>query len=125
MFLDSRKRKNSNTTLEERKWLINHAEENSKLTSTKLALDFSSKFNRTINRSTVSRILTNKQQIKTMISADPEIDLKRVKQVISARRAEFEAELAQVLQVKFRTGNSLKIVAIIMIMFGCEKLLLG
>ena len=113
MFLDSRKRKNSNTTLEERKWLINHAEENSKLTSTKLALDFSSKFNRTINRSTVSRILTNKQQIQAMISTDPEIDLKRVKQVISARRAEFEAELAQVLQVKFRTGNSLKIVAII------------
>ena len=67
MFLDSRKRKNSNTTLEERKWLINHAEENSKLTSTKLALDFSSKFNRTINRSTVSRILTNKQQIKDSV----------------------------------------------------------
>ena len=67
MFLDSRKRKNSNTTLEERKWLINHAEENSKLTLTKLAVDFSSKFNRTINRSTVSRILTNKQQIKDSV----------------------------------------------------------
>ena len=39
MFLDSRKRKNSNTTLEERKWLINHAEKNTKLSSTKLALD--------------------------------------------------------------------------------------
>ena len=53
--------------MEERKWLISHAEENSKLTSTKLALDFSSKFNRTINRSTVSRILTNKQQIKDSV----------------------------------------------------------
>ena len=68
MFLDSRKRKNTNTTLEERTWLITHAEENKKLSSAKLALDFTSKFNRPINRSTVSRILSNKQQLKSMIS---------------------------------------------------------
>ena len=108
MFLDSRKRKNTNTTLEERTWLITHAEENKKLSSAKLALDFTSKFNRPINRSTVSRILSNKQHLKSMISVDPEIDLKRVTRVISSRKAEFEADLAEILRVKFRSGNSLK-----------------
>ena len=92
MFLDSRKRKNTNTTLEERTWLITHAEENKN----------------SHHRSTVSRILSNKQHLKSMISVDPEIDLKRVTRVISSRKAEFEADLAEILRVKFRSGNSLK-----------------
>ena len=64
MFSYSQKRKitKTNSTLEEKAWLIDHAEKNDKLSMSRLALDFSSKFNRTINKSTVSRILSSKKQ---------------------------------------------------------------
>ena len=95
MFLQSQKRKNTHSTVEEKKWLVNHAEQNEKLSLSRLALDFTSKYNRPINRSTVSRILSNKKQILEMVSADPEVDLKRVKNVLSSNRAEFKFELAE------------------------------
>ena len=113
MFSYSQKRKitKTNSTLEEKAWLIDHAEKNDKLSMSRLALDFSSKFNRTINKSTVSRILSSKKQILEMVSADAEIDMKRVKQVVSSKKADFESELAEILRVKFRTGNSFKKIA--------------
>ena len=43
-----------------------------------------------------------------VVTADPKIDLKRVKQIISTKKAEFENELEEKLQEKYRKGNSYK-----------------
>ena len=43
-----------------------------------------------------------------VVTADPKIDLKRVKQIISTKKAEFENELEEKLQDKYKKGNSYK-----------------
>ena len=58
MFLHNRKR--INLSVEEKIWILRHAEKNDKLSRKKIALDFSTKFNRSITSQCVSYTISKK-----------------------------------------------------------------
>ena len=67
MSLQNRKR--INLTIEEKKWIVQHAEENEKLSRVKIALDFSTKFNRSITAQCVTKTIAKKAEILRTIQA--------------------------------------------------------
>ena len=67
MFLQNRKR--INLTIEEKKWIVQHAEENKKMSRVKIALDFSTKFNRSITAQCVTKTIAKKAEISRTIQA--------------------------------------------------------
>ena len=56
-MLPQQRKRGSYNTLDQKLWLIKHHEEHKKAKLAKMALDFSSQFNRPITKSAVSRIL--------------------------------------------------------------------
>ena len=67
MFLHKRKR--TNLTIEEKKWILRHADNNDKLSRAKIALDFSTKFNRSITGQCVCNVISKKTEILGTIQA--------------------------------------------------------
>ena len=52
-----------------KKWIVQHAEENEKLSRVKIALDFSTKFNRSITAQCVTKTIAKKAEILRTIQA--------------------------------------------------------
>ena len=96
MFLQKRKRE-SYTNLEQKLWLVKHREENKKISLARIAMDFSAEFNRPISISGISRIISQKDELLALSNADPEIETKRVKKMVSLDRAQFESDLQKLL----------------------------
>ena len=71
----------------------------------KIAMDFEVQFKRKIDRTTVGRIIHTKESIKAMLDADPELDGKNTKHVISVNRAQFEADLHEMIKEKYKSVN--------------------
>ena len=67
MFLHNRKR--INLSVEEKIWILRHAEKNDKLSRKKIALDFSTKFNRSITSQCVSNTISKKAEILKTVQA--------------------------------------------------------
>ena len=63
---------------------------------------FSARFDRPVNKSTVSRILAKKKEIKDAIDIDTELITKRVKKIPSFGRASFESDLEQRIEEKYK-----------------------
>ena len=85
MLLQNRMR-GSYTTLEQKLWILKHREENKKISLARIAMDFSTEFNRAISISGISRIISQKDELLALSNADPEIETKRVKKMVSLNR---------------------------------------
>ena len=105
MFLQKRKRE-SYTNLEQKLWLVKHREENKKISLARIAMDFSAEFNRPISISGISRIISQKDELLALSNADPEIETKRVKKMVSLNRTQFESDLKKLLEKKYITEKS-------------------
>ena len=81
------------TTLAQKLWLVKHREENKKISLARIAMDFSTEFNRPISISGISRIISQKDELLALSNADPEIETKRVKKMVSLDRAQFDNDL--------------------------------
>ena len=102
------KKRGSYRNLREKLWIINFSEKNKDLTHDRVAFATSTEFRRPISRSNVSRILRNKSAILSMADADPDIKLDEAKQVLSVSRTQFESDLQEILEKKYRSASSLK-----------------
>ena len=105
MFLQKRKRE-SYTNLEQKLWLVKHREENKKISLARIAMDFSAEFNCPISISGISRIISQKDELLALSNADPEIETKRVKKMVSLNRTQFESDLKKLLEKKYITEKS-------------------
>ena len=56
-------RKNS-LTIAEKSWILDHAEKNKSLSGARLVFDFTAKFGRPIHKTTITRILKQKNEIR-------------------------------------------------------------
>ena len=92
--------------MEQKLWVLKHKEENKKISQRKIALDFSAEFNHPISISGISRIIAQKDELLTSSNADPEIEKKRVKKMVSLDRAQFENDLEKLLEKKYLSGKS-------------------
>ena len=79
-------------TLEEKKWICQYHEENKKLTLADICMAFYAKFNRNLNRSSVSRILAKKRNYRCYRRRH-RIDNKAGQKIPSLSRAAFESDL--------------------------------
>ena len=75
------RKKRVNLSIDEKLWILNHCKENPKMTQKKIALDFSAKFKKTINRYCVPRVLQKKDRLEAFLKADPELEGKRIKNI--------------------------------------------
>ena len=105
MFSQKRKRE-PYTTLAQILWLVKHREENKKISLARIAMDFSTEFNRPISISGISRIISQKDELLALSNADPEIETKRVKKMVSLNRTQFESDLKKLLEKKYITEKS-------------------
>ena len=58
----------------------------------------STEFNRPISISGISRIISQKDELLALSNADPEIETKRVKKMVSLDTAQFESDLQKFLE---------------------------
>ena len=75
------KKKRVRLSVEEKIWILNHRKENPLISQNKIALDFSAKFKKTVDRTCVTKILQKIDQLLAYSKADPEIESKRIKQM--------------------------------------------
>ena len=75
------KKKRVRLSVEEKIWILNHRKENPLISQNKIALDFSAKFKKTVDRTCVTKILQKIDQLFAYSKADPEIESKRIKQM--------------------------------------------
>ena len=75
------KKKRVRLSVEEKIWILNHRKENPLISQNKIALDFSAKFKKTVDRTCVTKILQKSDQLLAYSKADPEIESKRIKQM--------------------------------------------
>ena len=68
-------------------------------------------FNRPISISGINRIISQKDELLALSNADPEIETKRVKKMVSLDRAQFESDLKKLLEFSIQNRcprNSIK-----------------
>ena len=70
-------RKRVNLSMEEKLWIIRQKEENKKISQPRLALDFSSKFNRPITRACISKTLKKSEEILALAEKNPELETQK------------------------------------------------
>ena len=75
------KKKRVRLSVEEKIWILNHRKENPLISQNKIALDFSAKFKKTVDRTCVTKVLQKSDQLLAYSKADPEIESKRIKQM--------------------------------------------
>ena len=75
------KKKRVLLSVEEKILILNHRKENPLISQNKIALDFSAKFKKTVDRTCVTKILQKSDQLLAYSKADPEIESKRIKQM--------------------------------------------
>ena len=92
MFSQKRKRE-PYTTLAQKLWLVKQREENKKISLARIAMDFSTEFNRPISISGISRIISQKDELLALSNADPEIETKRVKKKVSLNKRWLNLEI--------------------------------
>ena len=75
------KKKRVRLSVEEKIWILNHRKENPLISQNKIALDFSAKLKKTVDRTCVTKVLQKSDQLLAYSKADPEIESKRIKQM--------------------------------------------
>ena len=82
------KRKRVRISVDEKIWILNHRKENPLISQNKIALDFSAKFKKTVDRTCVTKILQKNDQLLTFSKADPELERKRIKNFSTITKVE-------------------------------------
>ena len=82
------KKKRVRLSVEEKIWILNHRKENPLISQNKIALDFSAKFKKTVDRTCVTKVLQKSDQLLAYSKADPEIESKRLKQMTTITKVE-------------------------------------
>ena len=75
------KKKRVRLSVEEKIWILNHRKENPMISQNKIALDFSAKFKKTVDRTCVTKVLQKSDQLLAFSKADPELERKKNKKV--------------------------------------------
>ena len=74
---DANKEKKSATLRRKKIWILNHRKENPLISQNKIALDFSAKFKKTVDRTCVTKVLQKSDQLLAFSKADPELERKK------------------------------------------------
>ena len=74
------KKKRVRLSVEEKIWILNHRKENPMISQNKIALDFSAKFKKTVDRTCVTKVLQKSDQLLAFSKADPELERKKKKE---------------------------------------------
>ena len=64
--MSEEKKRKSILTIAEKSWIVDHAEKNKSLSGARLGFDFPAKFGRPIHKTTITRILKEKNEIRQM-----------------------------------------------------------
>ena len=84
------KKKRVRLSVEEKIWILNHRKENPMISQNKIALDFSAKFKKTVDRTCVTKVLQKSDQLLAFSKADPELERKKTKNITTITKVEVE-----------------------------------
>ena len=81
------KQKRVRLSMEEKLWILHHREKNPKFSQKKLSMDFTEKYRRTLSRQAICNVLKQSQELIALSMADPELELKQIRNTHSITKA--------------------------------------
>ena len=92
--MSKEKKKKLALTIAEKSWILDHAEKNKSLSGARLVFDFTAKFGRPIHKTTITRILKQKNEIRQINATTIDLNTSKVHR-ISTSVFQFQSELAE------------------------------
>ena len=89
-------------SMEEKLWILHHREKNPKFSQKKLSMDFTAKYRRTLSRQAICNVLKQSQELIALSMADPELELKQIRNTHSITKAGVVKLI--LLRNKFKAG---------------------
>ena len=94
-------------------WIVDHAEKNKSLSGARLGFDFAAKFGRPIHKTTITRILKQKKEIRQINATTVDLNTSKVRR-ISPSVFQFQSELAEKLnKVWVKTNITYDIISLV------------
>ena len=94
--MSEEKKRKITLTIAEKSWIVDHAEKNKSLSGARLGFDFTAKFGRPIHKTTITRILKQKNEIRQINATTKDLDTSKVHR-ISLSIFQFQSELTEKL----------------------------
>ena len=111
--MSKEKKKKLALTIAEKSWILDHAEKNKSLSGARLGFDFTAKFGRPIHKTTITRILKQKNEIRQINATTIDLNTSKVHR-ISTSVYQFQSELAEKLnKVWVKTNITYDIVSLV------------
>ena len=79
--MSKEKKKKLALTIAEKSWILDHAEKNKSLSGARLVFDFTAKFGRPIHKTTITRILKQKNEIRQINATTIDLNTSKVHRI--------------------------------------------
>ena len=79
--MSEEKKRNITLTIAEKSWIVDHAEKNKSLSGARLGFDFTAKFGRPIHKTTITRILKQKKEIRQINATTVDLNTSKVRRL--------------------------------------------
>ena len=111
--MSEEKKRNITLTIAEKSWIVDHAEKNKSLSGARLGFDFTAKFGRPIHKTTITRILKQKKEIRQINATTVDLNTSKVRR-LSPSVFQFQSELAEKLnKVWVKTNITYDIISLV------------
>ena len=92
--MSKEKKKKLALTIAEKSWILDHAEKNKSLSGARLVFDFTAKFGRPIHKTTITRILKQKNEIRQINATTIDLNTSKVHRITCRERSSKPAEIS-------------------------------